>query len=725
MINKRFLVNAIVLLFLELSFFVIPDQATAPAKADASWFDSAWHYRNSLLVSNLNHPALSDYQVLITIGSSFDFSKAKSDGSDIRFTLDDGVTLLPFWIETWNPAAQMARLWVKVPSIPANGTQTLYMYYSNNVANGVSSGNNTFDFFDDFESSSSIMGQGYYSLSSPQTVLQQSEGESSPPHMLSVIQAPSGPYAYWGYYGLVSCDGIWMAHSDNLVNWVKDGPLFIEEGERWPSVLPVDGTIYMAYTRDYCGTSHIVLRTSNDGINFGPFQVLVGQETGRINQNPNLFRDPNTNLFYLYWASSFGIKVRSATTIAGLATAQDQVLFQYINVLAAPNMLYNNGTYFLSLETNDGTNANWSTWIYTSTSPTGPFQLLPDNPILIDGSACLFQHVFGGTLHDYYCKITGGIWTVDYRSADLTAERPQVRLLDPSRWTPSSGAGAWTLRTTSQQDGTVGLVAQGSTLAFNTTSPLAFTGSDYVLETYGRLVYGQDWGIGIRSLNTPYSQYTATLNARIGNLVLFRGSGEVLASTDVGQINLNTWYKMTIKAHSNSLQVYLNDTLKLEATDDYNTYPSGGITMWGEEATVAQFNNVLVRKYAADEPMVTIGPEEGSPTPVQLSQVNSLAMPQGILLSWQTAQESDLVGFNVCRADTPEGSCVQVNPELIPAVNPGQLQGDDYQFIDKTAEEGKGYYYWIEWVGRHGNEYFGPVKGFLAPYWVWLPVAIN
>ena len=61
----------------------------------------------------------------MVLGSGFDFTKAQSNGGDIRFTASDGVTLLPYWIESWNAGSSSASLWVKVPSIPAAGA-TVY-----------------------------------------------------------------------------------------------------------------------------------------------------------------------------------------------------------------------------------------------------------------------------------------------------------------------------------------------------------------------------------------------------------------------------------------------------------------------------------------------------------------------------------------------------------------------------------------------------------------------
>jgi hypothetical protein len=69
-------------------------------------------------------------QVHVILGASFSFQSALSDGSDLRVTGGDGMTLIPFWIESWNATAQNASIWVSVPSIPVGGTQ-IYLYYGN------------------------------------------------------------------------------------------------------------------------------------------------------------------------------------------------------------------------------------------------------------------------------------------------------------------------------------------------------------------------------------------------------------------------------------------------------------------------------------------------------------------------------------------------------------------------------------------------------------------
>ena len=113
------------------------------------WLDTSWQYRRAVTVANPGATALTDHQVLITLDSSFNFAAARTDGSDIRLTSDDGTTLIPFWIERWDPGAQQASLWTKVPSITTSGT-TVYLYYGNSAASSASDGSSTFPFFDDF-----------------------------------------------------------------------------------------------------------------------------------------------------------------------------------------------------------------------------------------------------------------------------------------------------------------------------------------------------------------------------------------------------------------------------------------------------------------------------------------------------------------------------------------------------------------------------------------------
>jgi len=107
-------------------------------------------YRRKITITEQSGSDLTDYQVLIELNSTnFDFSHAQTNGEDIRFT-DASGNLLDYWIEEWDAVNEKAKVWVKVPSIPANSEIEIYMYYGNPEVASASDGDAVFEFFDDF-----------------------------------------------------------------------------------------------------------------------------------------------------------------------------------------------------------------------------------------------------------------------------------------------------------------------------------------------------------------------------------------------------------------------------------------------------------------------------------------------------------------------------------------------------------------------------------------------
>jgi len=81
-----------------------------------------------------------------------------------------------------------------------------------------------------------------------------------------------------------------------------------------------------------------------------------------------------------------------------------------------------------------------------------------------------------------------------------------------------------------------------------------------------------------------------------------------------------------------------------------------------------------------------------------------------VVVEWSTASELDTVGFNVYRADNPQGPFVQVNSELIPASSE-PLTGGAYSFRDSAVKPGITYYYELEEVQSNGGrDRFGPIS---------------
>jgi len=598
---------------------IVPSAAHAQT---AAWLNGNWAFRNPITITNTAGTAVTNFQVNITLTSSFPFASAKSDGSDLRFTASDGVTQIPFWVQTWNATTKTASIWVQVPSLPTTGT-TIYMYYGYAAATSASNGNATFLFFDDFDSDAA-QATGYFTLGAAQTELVQDQAwETSAPHSFSVLNLNLGGHTYWGYYGLQGgeCGGIGLAYSQDAVTWTKNAtnPLFTNG--RWPRVIQVGSTYYMVYEFNYCGTSEIDMSTSTDGLTWTALEQVVPPNylTNPRNQNPDLWLNPNDGLYYLYWYSGndenqFKIMARSATTPAGLNSPTSEVtVLSSTNVLAAPDIMYYNGTYYLSSETTDA-NGIWDAEVYSSKTATSGFTLMPGNPVLASGSACMFQTIFGTTLHEYYCSLTGTTWTLAHRQASLTQTLPQISVVNPAKWT-SAELGAFKLLTDTQQDGSSGLVAQGN-MPTGTILTSTYTGTDYILEAYGKQIQGNVWGIGFR-VTDPTDYYSVNLYDNLTgspNLYSYNwsaGAASTLGSATLGTISPNTWYKLSARVQGSTFDIYENDVLQIHTSDA--THVAGPIALYGENNTVANFNNILVRQYTATDPTSTLGTQAPAP----------------------------------------------------------------------------------------------------------------
>jgi len=120
-------------------------------------------YRKPIIINNTSNPStLTDYQVLVAVdtASLVTAGKLQSDCDDLRFTdnsisynTGDWTNNYPYWIESGCNTAT-TKIWVKVDSITASSNKTIYMYYGNTSAESLSNGDNTFEFFDDFNESS-------------------------------------------------------------------------------------------------------------------------------------------------------------------------------------------------------------------------------------------------------------------------------------------------------------------------------------------------------------------------------------------------------------------------------------------------------------------------------------------------------------------------------------------------------------------------------------------
>ncbi len=114
------------------------------------------------------------------------------------------------------------------------------------------------------------------------------------------------------------------------------------------------------------------------------------------------------------------------------------------------------------------------------------------------------------------------------------------------------------------------------------------------------------------------------------------------------------------------------------------------------------------------------------PTAVELVYFTATAGDSSILLAWETVSEIETIGFNLYRADSPDGTRIQLNDALIPGQAPGSPVGATYQFPDTTVEPKRFYYYWLEDVDIHGQTgLYGPVNALVGGSYIYLPLVIH
>ncbi len=121
-------------------------------QAEAAWL-TGYSYRKKITITG-QAGAGTYYQVKLLVGESsgatgenFDLnSRCSSFPNDIRFTDNDGNTLLDYWVEstTGTTPNQLTTVWIEVADSLESGTVDIYVYYGKSGGTSASNFDNTF-----------------------------------------------------------------------------------------------------------------------------------------------------------------------------------------------------------------------------------------------------------------------------------------------------------------------------------------------------------------------------------------------------------------------------------------------------------------------------------------------------------------------------------------------------------------------------------------------------
>lgn len=199
-------------------------------------------------------------------------------------------------------------------------------------------------------------------------------------------------------------------------------------------------------------------------------------------------------------------------------------------------------------------------------------------------------------------------------------------------------------------------------------------------------------------------------------------------NTDDGTIN---WTDLTAQLHdlapsgqpNSSLQVVVNflaraDTTLLtpdSKTNNRATATGVKVDRDGPNTGASEDPNPLPDQ--SDNARVQII----NPTAVTLAAATAEKVADGVLVRWQTVNETDMTGFNLLRS-TDGVSFEQVNGELILAQQAGLSEGAAYEFVDGSAVQGSRYTYRLEILAVGGTATQVPLVTLSTGFQIYLPV---
>jgi len=618
-------------------------------------------YRRQITVTEQSGNNLSYYQILIELNSTnFDFSHTNSDGSDVRFY--DGSNFLDYWIEKWDSSNQEAKIWIKVPSIPASSSTSFYMYYGNPNIVSASNGKDTFEFFDNFEGISAEKWEKY----SNNPILAPSESYDS--EKLSdpwvIYDSNDGIYRMW-YSGsdgthtqicyATSTDGKnWTKYSGNPILEVGPSGSYDDKYAHKACVVYKDGVYYLFYSaQQEGGPRTIALATATNPE--GPYTkyennpILTPTESweGDFLDCPCVMYDEEEGIWKMWYSAGETDPSSKEPKYWCYATSTDGknwTKYSENPIASPPNdgswqskglggccVLKINGKYYNYHNGFDDNNVSrigyatssdgisWdleaSKGVILDLGPSGSwddYQVYRPNVIIIGNEKKLYYNASDGSTEriglasfvGYEQKLDSEKWVVDYSCAE-----GNVFIEEGLLTIDATGAGNQNKKT---------VHSKSYQVPVNVVIETRFQEKVVHDTTYGQSIIAGEIDVYCFHNDTQNAQFI--FSGEGSNRVIKHQSKKdgTWGTEDTiwnSTPELTHWYRAKwVKKETSQSWYFLDDNGTVLGSLENNTDPPQGSTSYslalGASGMRSSWDWILVRKYVEPEPSVSIGEEE-------------------------------------------------------------------------------------------------------------------
>jgi len=757
-----------------------------------------WQYRLPVHIDHTKVDSdLADFPVLVALTSlNFDFSKARSDGYDMRFASNiDGTDVLKYERERHDSSNQLAEYWVKLPSVSSSSDTYFYMFYGNPTA---------------------ADGQDKTNVWDTNFRMVQHLHESSGTHYDSTSYGNNGsPFGGVNQNATGKIDGAdSLDGSDDYVEVSDDASLDITDAitvEAWVNGTgSPTGNIAKGTPHDFDSASghdaalseidethHLCAYSGTATGSAGVAVVLtVDKETGTVTSgtshqfdtttfNPSLSRVDDSHYLCAYtgggsdgWAVILTVNTETWTVTSGTAHEFDTSRGY------EPALSKVDDTHYLCVYSGPGSDGfaviltvDTDTWTVSSGTAHEFDTVSCDEPSLSKVDDTHFLCAYRGFQFDGFAVIltvNTSTWTISSGTAHEfdtdDGHEPALSTVDDTHHLCAyQGAGddgfavvltvntsTWTLSSGTKHEFDTSYCADPALSQVDSNHYLcAYTGPDFDGYAIVLTVDTSAWTVtSATSYEFDTSQGYEPALSRIdstGYLSAYRGAGDdgcaLILNVEWGPIlsKGKDGYSLRIDGGTDAdslfgLTGFINDhRLTAQVSQAWRyialTYDRSNMRLYldGSEqaslsytaaiSTNAETLNIGFKvQGTVDEARVSAAARSaawiaasynnqnspstfcifGTETLTSVTHFKTRGLDSQLILEWQTAAEVATAGFDVLRAESPEGPWLKLNPGLIPSLGTS-WQGASYSFSDETRQPGCVYWYSIQEVGTHGE----------------------